>query len=172
MALDEVDYKVLSEMEKGIPPTTEPFSDIANRIGIAPKEVISRLTKLQENGVIRRFGASIMPYNIGLSANALIVWKVPESRVQEVGTFFSKIKEITHCYQRKTVPLKWEYTLYTVMHAQERQAIEQLVKKLSEATAISDYIILFSKRELKKTSVTTKQSFVKSSTNIQELKKL
>ncbi|MEM0488093.1 MAG: AsnC family transcriptional regulator [Candidatus Bathyarchaeia archaeon] len=153
--MDEIDRKILFEMKRGIPLVTEPFKEIATRLRITQKEVISRLIKLRERGVIRRFGASIEPRRIGLSANAMVVWKVPESRVEEVGTFLSKFKEVTHCCERKTIPRKWEYNLYTVMHAQERETIEMLVKKFSDTIAISDYLVLFSKRKLKKTSAAT-----------------
>jgi DNA-binding Lrp family transcriptional regulator len=156
--MDEIDLTLLSELKQGIPLTPEPFSKIANKIGVKPKEVIIRLTKLKENGVIRRFGASIRPNNIGLTVNAVIAWNVPKNRVQEVGLLLSTFKEITHCYERETVPEKWEYNLYTVMHAQERETIEQAVRQLSETINIPDYIILFSKRDLKKTSPANHQT--------------
>ncbi len=148
--MDEIDFALLSELKQGIPLTPEPFNEIANKIGITPKEVFMRLTKLKETGVIRRFGVSITPNNIGLNANAVIAWNVPANRVSKVGLFFSSFKEITHCYERLIVPERWAYNLYTVMHAQERETIEQKVKQLSETIDISDYIILYSKRDLKK----------------------
>jgi hypothetical protein len=74
---------------------------------------------------------------------------VPLERVNEVGTYFSSFREITHCYERKPVQGHWEYNLYTVMHAQERQTIEQITGDLAKSIGISDYIILYSKRNLK-----------------------
>lgn len=148
--MDEIDRKILLETNKGLLLTPAPFNEIAAQLGITPREVIARLIKLRENGVIRRFGASIKPIDLGFSANALVAWKVPENRVQEVGSHLSKYQEVTHCYERKTIAGKWEYNLYTVMHAQKREDIEQLVSNLSEATAVNDYLILYSTRDLKK----------------------
>jgi DNA-binding Lrp family transcriptional regulator len=148
--MDEVDYKILFETNKGLLLTAEPFNEIAAQLGITPQEVIARLVKLRDSGVIRRFGASIKPNDLGFSANALVAWKVPENRVQDVGSCLSKYQEVTHCYERKTIAGKWEYNLYTVMHARKREAIEQLVNSLSEATAVNDYLILYSTRDLKK----------------------
>jgi DNA-binding Lrp family transcriptional regulator len=137
-------------MEKGITLTTEPFSEIALQLGITTQEVVARLTILREKGVIRRFGASIKPNNIGFSANALVAWKVPENRVQEIGAYLSKYQEISHCYERKTVCGKWEYNLYTVLHGKEREAVQRMVKEISEGIAINEYKILFSTRDLKR----------------------
>jgi hypothetical protein len=75
---------------------------------------------------------------------------VPLSRIAEVGQFLASFIEVTHCYERQTVPERWPYNLYTVMHAQERETIEQMTKLLSENIGVPDYIILYSKRDLKK----------------------
>ncbi len=150
--MDELDRKLINEIAKGIPLIAKPFNEIADKLKISPDEVVARIAKLQESGVIRRFGASIKPNNLGLSANALVAWNIPEKRVQEVGTYLSKFKEITHCYQRKTVAGRWDYNLYTVMHGQERRVVEQFVNNLSKTVEISDYIILYSTKDLKKSS--------------------
>ena len=177
--MDEVDRKILFETNKGLLLTAEPFNEIAAQLGITPREVIARLVKLRENGVIRRFGASIKPNDLGFSANALVAWKVPENRVQEVGSCLSKFSEVTHCYERKAIAGKWEYNLYTVMHARERESIEQLVKNLSEATAVNDYQILYSIRDLKKAYVRSPstvlfpaEASLEASENLQETRKI
>jgi len=148
--LDEIDRKLLAGMEKGITLTTEPFNEIALQLGITTKEVVTRLCKLKEKGVIRRFGASIKPNNIGFSANALVAWKVPENRVQEIGVYLSKYQEISHCYERKTVNGRWDYNLYTVIHGREREVVQRMVKEISEGIAINEYKILYSTRDLKR----------------------
>lgn len=177
--MDEVDCKILFETNKGLLLTSEPFNEIATQLGITPQEVIARLVKLRESGVIRRFGASIKPNALGFSANALVAWKVPKNRVQEVGSCLSKFKEVTHCYERKVIAGKWEYNLYTVMHAREREAIEYLVNNLSEATAINDYLILYSTRDLKKTharsastALINAETSVRLSENLRETRKI
>jgi hypothetical protein len=45
------------------------------------------------------------------------------------------------------------------MHSRERQTIEQMTNLLSETIGVKDYVILFSKRDLKKGtgSMETKQ---------------
>ena len=148
--MDEIDRKLLAGMEKGITLTTEPFKEIALQLGITPKEVVTRLCNLKDKGVIRRFGASIKPNNVGFSANALVAWKAPENRVQEIGVYLSKYQEISHCYERKTVNGRWDYNLYTVIHGREREVVQLIVKKISERIAISEYKILYSTRDLKR----------------------
>ena len=133
--LDRVDELLLNELKQGIPLTPQPFTDIASEIGITPDEALTRLVKLKEAGVIRRFGACIKPNAVGLNANAVIAWKVPVDRVNEVGQYFASFREVTHCYERQTIPERWPYNLYIVMHAQERTVIEQMTRLLQKQSA-------------------------------------
>ena len=91
--MDETDHKILAFMEKGITLAPKPFSEIAHRLRDPPEEVVARLGALKEKGVIRRFGASIKPNNVGFFANALVAWKVPESRVQETAITCQNIRK-------------------------------------------------------------------------------
>lgn len=148
--MDEIDRKLLTETEKGLTLTESPFNKIAQDLGITPKEVIARLAQLKERGVIRRFGASIKPNNIGFSANAMIAWKIPAERITEIGDYLSKLQEISHCYERKAVDGQWEYNLYTVMHAKQRKDVECMVNAISKEIGISDHQILYSTRDLRR----------------------
>jgi DNA-binding Lrp family transcriptional regulator len=147
--LDKIDESLLFELSQGVSLNAQPFSNIAAKLGISIEEVLTRLAKLKQAGVIRRFGATIKPNNVGFVANAVVAWNVPDDRVGEVGMFLSSFREITHCYERSAIPGRWSYNMYTVMHAQDRQAIEQMIKLLAETIGIPDYVILYSKRDLK-----------------------
>ncbi|MCL2476938.1 Lrp/AsnC family transcriptional regulator [Candidatus Bathycorpusculum sp.] len=146
--MDEIDLKLLAGLKKGIPLSPSPFNDIALELKIPVEEVISRLNQLKANKEIRRFGASIKPNSIGISANALVAWKVPQQSVQEIGKALSEIKEISHCYERTTDNPSWTYNLYTVLHAQTRAEIETMVHEFSSKWNI-EYKMLYSTRDLK-----------------------
>jgi DNA-binding Lrp family transcriptional regulator len=147
--LDRIDEVLLSKLAQGLPLIARPFGDIAVEMGISSDEVLMRLRKLKQVGVVRRFGATIKPNDVGLMANAVVAWNVPADRVDEVGQFFASFREVTHCYERAAVQGRWEYSLYIVMHARERQVIEQMTKSLAKAIGIQDFVILYSKRDLK-----------------------
>ena len=151
--MDEINLKLLAQVGKGIALKPEPFNEIARELGITQKEIIERLTLLKEEGVIRKFGATIKPNTVGFSANALVAWKVPADRIREVGTQLSKLTDISHCNERKPVQGRWEFNLYIVMHATERVAIERMVKQISVMMELNEYKILYSTRDLKRTKL-------------------
>jgi len=150
--LDKQDIILLQNTQNGIELVDNPFKMIGNNIGLSEEDVISKLKKLIDEGVIRRFGASINNRKAGIIANAMVVWKIPESRVEEIGELFSKNEYVTHCYTRTIIPGRWAYNMFTVIHSQEHSTVVSIVKEMSNLVGIDDYNILFSTREFKKTS--------------------
>ncbi|MDO9099066.1 MAG: siroheme decarboxylase subunit beta [Candidatus Methanoperedens sp.] len=150
--MDQIDIHLLRATQDGIPVAPEPFKQIAEELGLTEEEVLSRLNNLIKEGVIRRFGASIGHRAIGITANAMCTWNVPDEKVEEVGAIMAGFPEVTHCYERPRYP-DWKYNLFTMIHAYSREECEKIAKEISTATGIKDYSILFSEKEFKKTGV-------------------
>jgi DNA-binding Lrp family transcriptional regulator len=150
--LGKTDIDLLQATQNGIPLTAEPFQGIAQELGLSEDEILTRLRRLCKLGVVRRFAASIDNRKVGVVANAMVVWRVPPERLEEVGEAFAGNERVTHCYVRSTVPGRWNYNLYTVLHGHDRETIERLVKEMCRQSGIGDYSILFSTRAFKKTS--------------------
>jgi DNA-binding Lrp family transcriptional regulator len=150
--MDKIDIGLLKSTQDGIPITSEPFKQIAMKLGISEDEVLDRLASMIKGGVIRRFGASIGHRAIGITANAMCTWNVPDEIVEEVGALMAGFAEVTHCYERPRHP-GWKYNLFTMIHAYSRHECEKVAKEISIATGIGDYSILFSVKEFKKTGV-------------------
>ena len=150
---DDTDQAILRATQEGIPVVKEPFEGIAKEAGITQDEVIVRLKKLIKDGVIKRLGIAINQRKVGIVANAVVAWKVPQEQVESVGNTLSSYKEVTHCYERVTMPGKWEHNLFTVIHGYTRESVEEFAESLSEVVGISDYLVLFSNEQFKRTSV-------------------
>ncbi|MCQ1534560.1 Lrp/AsnC family transcriptional regulator [Methanosarcina sp. KYL-1] len=150
--MDETDVELLKLVQDGIPLTHSPFRGFAARLGISEQEVVDRLKKLQKAGKIRRFAASIGHRAIGITANAMCVWNVPDERIEEVGQIMAEFPEVTHCYERPRYP-DWPYNLFTMVHSYTPEDCEKVAARISEAARINDYTLFFSEREFKKTGV-------------------
>ncbi len=112
--------------------------------------MLERLNLLLEKRVIRRFAATIGHRALGIVANAMIVWRVPSEDVERVGGIMASFDEVTHCYERPSVP-KWPYNLYSVVHSHSREECRKVAAEISRKTGVEDYQVLFSEREFKKT---------------------
>ena len=151
--LTELEKKIIALLQTDIPVAKRPFLEMAEKIGITEDRFLSVLKNLNDQGLIRRFGATIKHQNSGFKANAMVAWKVDEDRVKKTGNIMATFREITHCYRRDPAP-GWKYNLYTMVHAATEAECYDIVKKISQAVGEDEYELLFSKKELKKTSMT------------------
>jgi len=157
--MTDEERKIAREVQGDIPLEKRPFESIAQRIGMKEDDVVSILKRLQEKGVMRRFGAVLRHVQAGFSENAMVVWAVPEERCEEIGFHLASYTEISHCYER-TPPFEGVYTLFTMVHlagdsgeAGEPDRMDTFVRSISQAIGIEEYRILRTLRELKKSSM-------------------
>jgi DNA-binding Lrp family transcriptional regulator len=149
--VDDSDLQLLKLAQSGVPITSQPYLEWARTLGWSEEEVIRRLSDLEKEGIIRRFAATIGHRALGILANAMIAWQVPDSDVETVGLIFASFEEVTHCYERFTGP-NWPYNLYTMVHSRSRDDCIKIALRLSQASGMNEYRILFSEKEYKKTS--------------------
>ncbi len=150
--LTELEKKIIASIQDDMPVTERPFFTIASQLGISEEELLEKIRSLCDRGVIRRFGATIRHQMSGYTANAMTAWKVDDDRVDEVGRIMASFKEVSHCYVRKTTK-KWPYNLYTMIHAKDEQSCHAIAREMSKKASVDQYTLLFSIRELKKTSM-------------------
>jgi DNA-binding Lrp family transcriptional regulator len=148
--MDPVDRDLLAVLEQGLPVTREPFAAIGRQLGIPEPEVLERLDRLKRQGVIRRFKARIDQRKAGILANALVAWRVTGDLSDEAGASLALFPGVTHCYERRPVPGRWDYSLYTVHHGSTRGDVEAEVEKIAELTGLNEYTLIFSTEELKR----------------------
>jgi siroheme decarboxylase len=152
MLLTDLDKRIIREIQKDLPITPRPFSDIAKKIGISEENLLNKIQDFLDNGYIRRFGATLRHRKVGINANAMSVWAVPNNDIERIGKIMASFKEVTHCYERYPMPDS-EYNLFTMIHAKTREECLDIVERISDTTGIKNYKLLFSTEEFKKTSM-------------------
>ncbi|MCD6585835.1 MAG: Lrp/AsnC family transcriptional regulator [Desulfobacteraceae bacterium] len=149
---NNLERKIIALVQGDLPVDKYPYRVIAEKVGTDEETVLSVLRDLNDRGIIRRFGATLRHQKTGFTANAMVAWRVDEDRAEEVGKRMASFDQVSHCYRRN--PAKdWPYNLYTMVHAADETACRKIVATISEKTAVVDYEILFSRKELKKTSM-------------------
>jgi len=148
----KTDHEILRVIQDGVPVTREPFKEAADKLGMTQEELVERVKAMNENGLIRRFSANINQRKLGITANAVVVWNIPEERMEAAVPVFLERGEISHIYERRVYPGRWEYNLYTVVHDYDRESVERFAKKIADEIGVDDYQVLFSKRRFKGTS--------------------
>jgi DNA-binding Lrp family transcriptional regulator len=150
--LTEIEKKIVKAFQNDLPLCSQPFKAIAERIGISEDELLAETKRLRQQGIIRRFGAIVNHRNLGISANAMVVWRVPKEKALKIGEIMAGFPEVTHCYERPIYP-DWQYNLFTMIHGKSNDECERVIAQISERTGIKDYRQLYSTQELKKVSM-------------------
>ena len=152
VALTEFDIQAIRELQEDLPMIPRPFDGMAQRLGVTTDELFAIAREFQARGIMRRYSAVLYHRKAGFRANGMGVWKVSPERSEEVGRKMAAHPAVTHCYERPTFP-DWPYTHFTMIHATSKDGCEEVVREISEATSITDYLLLYSTREYKKTRV-------------------
>ena len=147
--LSDVELKVLNVLQGGLPKSRTPYKELAAEAAIEPDELLSLLKQWKEQGKIRRIGAIVNHFKVGLAAGAMVLWRVEPQRIEHIGRKLAAFEQVSHAYERRTHE-NWPYNLYTMVHAKSPQEAREIVRKMSETCALKDYRILQTQRELKK----------------------
>ena len=153
--LSEDDKKIIIRLQGDIPVSQTPYRDIADELGVSEGFLLERIAFLQANGLLKRLCAVIRHQNAGFTANAMVVWNVPSQSISETGALFAEQFFVSHCYQRDPLPdfPYFSCALYTMIHAKSRNECISHAETLSRLAGISDYRMLFSLKEFKKSSM-------------------
>jgi siroheme decarboxylase len=145
-------YEILKGVPSDFPITENPYREMAEKQRMSETDLISGLTKLRREGIVRRIAAILYHRKASYTHNAMVVWKVEEVDVERIGGIMASFPEVSHCYERETGGY-WDYNLYTMLHGKSLKECEDIAKRISEETGIQDFRMLLSKREFKKTAL-------------------
>jgi len=132
--LEEVDRKLLNRMQSGFPVSARPFLEIGNELGLTEAEVLARVSRLKELGVIRRIGANVNPRSIGF-VSTLCAAHVPEERVAKFVDTVNKYAGVTHNYSREHY-----FNVWFTFIAESFEDIEKNLETISRRTHIKDIL--------------------------------
>jgi len=153
--IDTVDRAIIRATQSGLPLTPQPYHDIGRALGAPGEEIMERMQRLLDLGVIRRIAAVPNHYALGYRANGMSVWDVRDEDVDELGRKVGELAFVSHCYCRPRHPPVWPYNLFAMLHAKTRGEVEAhrqtIATLLGETCRGSD--VLYSTRILKKTGV-------------------
>jgi DNA-binding Lrp family transcriptional regulator len=150
--ITENDKYFIRELQKDLKVIPEPFKEMAENLRITTTELFAKAKEYEKNGVMRRFAAILRHRDAGFSANGMVVWQVPDEKIDEIGYKLAAFPQVSHCY-RRPVYSDWQFNLFSMIHARTLEAAEKIAVEMSEIVEIKDYRILFSSREFKKERV-------------------
>jgi DNA-binding Lrp family transcriptional regulator len=122
---------------------------------VSPEEVMARLTRLLDEGVVRRIGVVPNHYALGYRFNGMTVWDVADEDIKQAGRLVGELPFVSHCYHRPRFPPEWPYSLFAMVHGRDAATADGLVAEIARVLGPLSrrHLVLFSTRILKKTGL-------------------
>lgn len=142
---------LIAAIQSGLPLVARPYRAIAKQLGCSEYGVIERLRQLLASGVIKRLGVVVRHHELGYRANAMVVWDVPDERIDTLGEQIGRQDCVTLCYQRPRRLPDWPYNLFCMVHGRDREAVSRCVEAMVDGLDLRalDRAVLFSGRRFK-----------------------
>jgi DNA-binding Lrp family transcriptional regulator len=126
---------------KSLPLAPEPFKEAAETLGVSVEEALGKIREFIRLGVLRDLHATLDGEAVGFRENAMVVLREPVCEAA------ARLNITTHVVLRNTVPGKWEYPCYFMVHGVSRQVLEDYVKEAVKRLGVSEYRMLYSVRD-------------------------
>jgi len=141
--IDNIDRAILNRIQSDFPITPRPYLAIAASLGFSEEDVLMRIARLKQRGIIRRIGGNFVPEKLGF-VSTLCAAKVPEDKIENFAGVVNRYPGVTHNYKRDN-----EVNIWFTFIAPSMAVIEQNLEKISRETGVTEILNLPSTRVYK-----------------------
>jgi siroheme decarboxylase len=128
--MDELDKAILNRIQARFPLTPKPFAVIAREVGTTEQDVLTRVTRLKQSGIIRRIGANVVPGKVGF-VSTLCAAQVPREKVELFTRTVNTFPGVTHNYLRENA-----YNVWFTFIAPSMEVICANLARIAEKTGV------------------------------------
>lgn len=145
---DPQEKRLIAALQPGLDLVPRPYARLAMRANSTEAQVIGTLGGWLEAGVVKRLGVVVRHRELGYSANAMVVFDVPDEEVGSVGARLAGESMVTLCYRRRRHLPDWPYNLFCMIHGRHRLDVERGIGALRDRLGLHRYpnAVLFSRR--------------------------
>jgi DNA-binding Lrp family transcriptional regulator len=141
--VDSIDRDLLNKIQSDFPIVSRPYYELGKRLGISEDDVIERINRLKDIGIIRRIGGNFNSRNLNF-VSTLCAARVPEDKVGSFVEAVNRYPGVTHNYLRND-----EYNIWFTFIAEDMSYINNALKDISEETGVHDILNLAAEKIFK-----------------------
>jgi siroheme decarboxylase len=129
--MDDIDRRLINALQGEFPISNRPYAEVGKRLGLDEDEVIARLERLLEDGVLSRFGPMYDAERLG-GGLTLAAMAVPEDRFEEVVAITNGFPEVAHNYERTHALNMW-----FVVATERPERVGEVLREIEAATGLA-----------------------------------
>lgn len=131
--LDERDRAVINRLQHGFPICERPFEAAGLELGLDEAELLQRVERLLQVGVLSRFGPMYRIERAG-GVTVLAAMQVPEAQVEQVAALLNSLPEVAHNYERSH-----HFNLWFVLATDSLERLDRVIDRIERATGLPVY---------------------------------
>lgn len=133
--MDELDRAIVNGLQGEFPVSERPFLEAAARLGMSEEELIERIRRLLDEGILTRFGPLWQVERLG-GAYALAAMKVPRAEFESVAEKVNALPEVAHNYEREHA-----FNMWFVLATETPQALSDAADRIERETGHRVYLM-------------------------------
>jgi DNA-binding Lrp family transcriptional regulator len=134
--MDDIDRKLLNEIQANFPLTQRPYKDLGVRLSCSEDIILRRIKRLKKERIIRRIGGNFDSQRIGFTTT-LCAAKVSDDSIEKFVRVVNKYPGVTHNYCRDH-----HYNIWFTFVAPTMKAIEGHIDEIMKRTGVNDILNL------------------------------
>jgi DNA-binding Lrp family transcriptional regulator len=131
--VDAVDRAIVNALQGDFPICERPYAEAAARLGLSEDELLARLARLLERGVLTRFGPLYHAERLG-GAVTLAALRVPGEDFERVAEIVNAFPEVAHNYARAH-----EFNMWFVVATETPERLAAVLREIERATGLEVY---------------------------------
>ncbi|HEA26259.1 MAG TPA: Lrp/AsnC family transcriptional regulator [Ectothiorhodospiraceae bacterium] len=131
--MDSLDRAIINELQGGFPICAHPYAEVAENLGTTEDELISRLSKMDQEKIYSRFGPMYHAERMG-GGLTLAALQVPDERYDEVTEQVNAFPEVAHNYAREH-----SLNMWFVLATEKPERIAEVINEIELRTGLHVY---------------------------------
>jgi len=128
--MDKLDKNILNRIQTRFPLTPRPFAAIADELGTTEMDVMDRVSRLKDTGIIRRIGGNFVPGKVGF-VSTLCAAQVPQEKLDLFARTVNTFSGVTHNYLREDA-----FNVWFTFIAPSMEIIRDHLTRIAEKTGV------------------------------------
>jgi len=134
--MDDIDRKLLNEIQTNFPVTERPYKYLGVRLKCSEDNVLTRIKRLKKEGSIRRIGGNFDSKRIGFTTT-LCAARVSDDKIEEFVRVVNKYPGVTHNYLRDH-----HYNIWFTVVAPNMKVIDRYIDEIIKYTGVEEILNL------------------------------
>ncbi len=131
--MDNIDRNIINNLQGNFPICENPYAQVAEQLNITETELIQRIEKLLEQGMLTRFGPMYHAERLG-GGLTLAAMQVPIAYFEKVAEQVNSFPEVAHNYAREH-----ELNMWFVLATELPEQIDSMITAIEAKTGLHVY---------------------------------